>query len=124
MSAGGVRAIGGAKGKAVMPMRMRARVLASVSGMALFATLGFAFAAGDIQAGKAKAAACAGCHGMNGEGSGANPPLAGRSEGEIVAALNAYRSGTRGSAVMQSVASLLSEKDMANLGAYYASLAK
>ena len=41
-------------------------------------------AAGDVQAGKAKAAACAGCHGSNGEGISPNPALAGKSEELLV----------------------------------------
>jgi cytochrome c553 len=45
-----------------------------------FALLGIAGttqAAGDAQAGKAKAGACVGCHGANGEGVKPNPALAG-----------------------------------------------
>jgi cytochrome c553 len=81
-------------------------------------------AAGDAQAGKAKAAACAGCHGAEGQGVGPNPPLAGFPEDRTVQALQDYKSGKRTNAVMKSFASSLSDQDMANLGAYYASLKK
>ena len=72
--------------------------------VAACALLGFvvsAQAAGDAQAGKAKAGACAGCHGANGEGVKPNPALAGKSQGEIVQALADYKSGKRPNAIMK-----------------------
>jgi cytochrome c553 len=89
------------------------------------ALLGFAFsaqAAGDAEAGKAKAKGCAGCHGANGEGVKPNPALAGKSEADIVQAMQDYKSGKRANPIMKSMATPLSDQDMANLGAYYASL--
>jgi cytochrome c553 len=93
--------------------------------LGIFALLGFvgaAQAAGDAQAGKAKAGACAGCHGANGEGVKPNPALAGKSEGEIVEALKDYKSGKRANAIMKTFAGQLNDQDMANVAAYYASL--
>ena len=84
--------------------------------------VGAAQAAGDAQAGKAKSASCAGCHGANGEGKAPNPALAGKSEDAIVQALQDYKSGKRNNPIMKSFASNLSDQDMANLAAYYASL--
>ena len=92
--------------------------------VAMFAMLGMivpAQAAGDAQAGKAKTATCAGCHGPNGQGIGKNPVLAGKSETEIVQALNDYKSGKRANPVMKTFASQLSEQDMSNVADYYAS---
>jgi cytochrome c553 len=83
-----------------------------------------AFAAGDPAAGKTKASSCAGCHGANGEGKASNPALAGKSEGDIVQALQDYKSGKRANPMMKTFATPLSEQDMANLGAFYASLKK
>ena len=82
-----------------------------------------ALACGDTAAGEAKAANCAGCHGAKGEGVGDNPPLAGLDEAYQVEQLKAYKSGERENAMMQMFASQLSEEDMADLAAYYASLA-
>jgi cytochrome c553 len=96
-----------------------------LSTLGIFALLGFAGgaqAAGDVPAGKAKAAACVGCHGANGEGVKPNPALAGKPEGEIVQALKDYKSGKRVNPIMKTFAGPLSDQDMANLGAYYASL--
>src|ERR1700687_97642 len=93
--------------------------------LGIFALLGFvsaAQAAGDAQAGKAKAGACAGCHGANGEGVKPNPALAGKPEGEIVQALMDYKSGKRANLIMKTFATQLSDQDMANVAAYYASL--
>ncbi len=93
--------------------------------LAVLALLGFvapAQAAGDAAAGKAKAASCGGCHGANGQGVAANPALAGESEDKIVQALQDYKSGKRPNAMMKALATPLSDQDMANLGAYYASL--
>ena len=91
----------------------------------LVASLGLAGAtqaAGDVAAGKAKASACAGCHGVNGEGKDKNPALAGKAEAEFVQALKDYKSGARKNGVMKTFATPLSDPDMANLAAYYASL--
>ena len=83
-----------------------------------------AHAAGDVAAGKAKAATCAGCHGANGEGSGQNPPLAGMTEAAFIQAMNDYKSGKRPNPIMKTLAMPLSDQDNANLAAYYASLPK
>jgi cytochrome c553 len=48
--------------------------------------------------------------------------LAGKSEDEIVQAMKDYKSGKRANPIMKTFASTLSDQDMANLGAYYASL--
>lgn len=90
--------------------------------VALLGVAGAAQAAGDPAAGKAKAAGCAGCHGANGEGVKPNPALAGKPEGEIVQALKDYKSGKRNNPAMKGLSTPLSDQDMANLGAYYASL--
>jgi cytochrome c553 len=84
--------------------------------------IGNAQAAGDVQAGKAKAGMCAGCHGANGEGVAPNPALAGKKEDQLIQAMKDYKSGKRDNAVMKAFASQLSDQDMANLAAYYASL--
>ncbi len=89
---------------------------------ALLGIFGTAQAAGDAQAGKAKAAGCAGCHGANGEGKAPNPALAGKSESDLLQAMQDYKSGKRNNALMKGLVGPLSDQDMANLAAYYASL--
>ena len=95
-------------------------IIASV--LALIMSSGAAWAGGDAAAGEAKAAGCAGCHGAAGEGNADNPPLAGMDKAYHVEQLAAYKSGEREHAMMQMFVSQLSEEDMANIAAYYASL--
>ncbi len=98
------------------------QVLVVAGVVALLGIAGAAQAAGDVAAGKAKAGMCAGCHGAQGQGVKPNPPLAGKPETQIVEDLKAYKSGKRANPVMKGLASGLSDQDMANLGAYFASL--
>jgi cytochrome c553 len=93
--------------------------------LAMTAWLGFvsaAQAAGDVAAGKAKAAGCVACHGANGQGVPPNPTLAGKSEAQLLQDMEDYKSGKRANAVMKALVQSLSDQDMANLAAYYASL--
>lgn len=82
--------------------------------------------AADVEAGKAKAQVCSACHGSNGIAQiPGYPNLAGQNEQYLVSALKAYKNKQRSggqSAVMQGQAANLSDADIANLAAYYASL--
>lgn len=81
------------------------------------------FAAGNAEAGKAKSAVCAACHGVEGISAlPINPNLAGQVPGYIASQLKAFKSGERVNAVMLGQAASLSEEDMADLDSYYASL--
>lgn len=88
----------------------------------IFATAGPVQAAGDIAAGKAKAKSCAACHGADGKGKRNNPPLAGTPESDFIQAMQDFKSGKRESKAMGRSARKLSDGDVANLAAYYASL--
>lgn len=86
----------------------------------LFAT--FANAA-DINAGKGKAAACQGCHGAAGVSNNPQwPNLAGQTSLYIAAQLNKFKSGARDNPTMKAIAAELTEADIQNLAAYFASL--
>ncbi len=80
--------------------------------------------AGDITAGKEKAAVCAACHGANGNAAvdPSYPKLGGQHEAYLLRALMDYKSGARKNAIMAAQASQLSKKDMQNLAAYFASM--
>ena len=88
----------------------------------VFAASGPAQAGGDADAGKAKAKACAGCHGANGEGKKKNPPVAGMAEDAFIQAMQDYKSGKREHKAMVRAAKKLSDEDFANMAAYYAGL--
>lgn len=82
--------------------------------------------AGDVKAGEVRAQTCLGCHGVP---SYSNvyptyhvPKLAGQHAEYLVAALQAYRSGMRKHATMQAQAQVLSDEDINNVSAYFASL--
>lgn len=81
-----------------------------------------AMAGGDAEQGKAKSAVCAACHGV--DGNSANPiwpKLAGQHEEFTVRQLTLFKSGARNNAVMAPMVANLSEQDMKDLGAYFAS---
>ena len=81
-----------------------------------------AFAAGDVEAGKAKSAVCQACHGQdgNGTGDGQYPRIAGQYADYLAKALHDYKSGARVNAIMKGFADTLSEEDIENLSAFYA----
>lgn len=79
--------------------------------------------AGDVAAGKAKSATCAACHGAAGVSAiPMYPNLAGQKEMYLAKQLKEFKSGVRKDAVMGAMAMPLSDDDIANLSAYYASL--
>ncbi|KLV11705.1 MULTISPECIES: c-type cytochrome [Photobacterium] len=83
-------------------------------------------AAGDAEAGKAKAAVCAACHGADGVAMiPGYPNLKGQNEQYLVSALKAYKNKERNggmAAVMQPQAAMLSDTDMVNVAAYFSQM--
>jgi len=80
-------------------------------------------AQGSAEAGQAKAASCAACHGADGNSVTPEwPSLAGQHSGYIVRQLEAYQSGERQDVLMSAFASTLSAEDMGDLAAYFATL--
>jgi cytochrome c553 len=80
--------------------------------------------AGDPVAGAQKTQMCAGCHGIEGWRTAFPevyqvPKIAGQHPAYIVKALQAYKSGERAHPSMRAIAASLSDKDMADLAAYY-----
>lgn len=77
---------------------------------------------GDVDAGKAKAATCAACHGADGNALvDMYPSLAGQSEAYLVKQISEFKSGAREDAVMAGMVAGLSEDDIQNVAAYFAS---
>jgi len=81
---------------------------------------------GDAQAGQKKADMCIGCHGIPGYQNSFPeihkvPMISGQSDKYIVSALTAYKKGDRKHPSMRGIAGSLSEQDMADLAAFYAS---
>ena len=81
-----------------------------------------AIAGGDAAAGKEKSQVCAGCHGADGNSSvGANPRLAGQYESYLYQALKQYKNGERKDLLMGNMVASLSDQDMRDLAAWFAS---
>ncbi len=80
-------------------------------------------AAGDAAAGKAKSAICAACHGADGiSPSPLWPNLAGQKEAYLVKQIKAFKNGERKDPSMAPMVAALTDADIENLAAYYASL--
>lgn len=98
-----------------------------VAALSLFAAAGGLRAeSGDPVAGKQKTSMCAGCHGIGGYRTAfpevySVPKIGGQHAAYIVKALQAYKSGERAHPSMRAIAAGLSDQDMADLAAYYAS---
>lgn len=76
---------------------------------------------GDAAAGAQKAVVCGACHGADGNSPNPEwPSLAGQHAGYIAAQLKLFKDGGRDSPLMTPNAMLLTEQDMADLGAYFA----
>ena len=104
--------------------RRTRRSAALVALVALGAGLAAPAGGGDPAAGRVKARACAPCHGPDGVSRmPATPHLAGQPAEYLIAQLRAFRSGRRAHAVMGVVAKPLSDADIDDLAAWYASIA-
>ena len=98
---------------------MRAVVLTTL----LAAALPGAALAGDPAAGKQKAQTCAVCHGPMGIAVAPETPnLAGEGEGYLTRQLQAFRSGKRQHEVMNVIARPLTDAEIGDLAAWFASL--
>lgn len=100
------------------------RIIASLLITTLTLSAGSAFASrGDIAAGKEKAVVCQACHGADGNAVDPQyPRLAGQYRDYIARALHEYKSGGRKNPIMAGFATPLSDEDIQNLAAYFASL--
>lgn len=77
---------------------------------------------GNAAAGAEISQTCVACHGEDGNGIAPNfPKISGQHEDYLVHSLEQYRSGERQQALMNGIAGQLSDQDIADLAAYYAS---
>jgi cytochrome c553 len=80
---------------------------------------------GNVAVGQGKAESCGGCHGEDGNTTDPNfPRLAGQHESYLIKALQDYKSGARKNPIMNGIAAGLSDDDIKNISAYYASQKK
>ena len=107
-----------------MQMPIRSLLLAAALSLAAPAFAQQAAAAGDPKEAHKKIAMCEGCHGIPGYRTAYPdvyhvPKLGGQSVAYLTNALNAYKAGQRKHPSMRGIAASLSDKDIADLAAYY-----
>lgn len=79
-----------------------------------------AMAGGNAEAGKAKSAVCASCHGADGNSAVSGfPKLAGQHADYMYHSLKDYKSGKRKNPIMAGQVANLSDQDMKDLAAYF-----
>lgn len=106
-------------------MRLHTTLSMAVAAALITAAGALHAADGDPAAGKGKTSMCIGCHGIGGYKTAfpevySVPKLGGQHAAYIVKALQAYKTGERSHPSMRAIAATLSDKDMADLAAYYA----
>ncbi|HET9750714.1 MAG TPA: cytochrome c [Casimicrobiaceae bacterium] len=98
-------------------------VAAALVGAAALLGASGAAHAGDAKAGRARAQLCQACHGIDGMSKVPDAPnIAGQVEGYLATQLRAFKAGTRKSDAMNLVAAQLSDRDIDDLAAWYASI--
>ena len=98
----------------------RITILAALA-ISLICVTSAAFA-GNPQAGQEKAQICEACHGLDGKSVLPEyPNLAGQHESYLAKALKDYRSGLRQNAIMAGFVANLTDQDIEDLAAWYAS---
>ncbi|HJO11780.1 MAG: c-type cytochrome [Gammaproteobacteria bacterium] len=102
-------------------MNTFARVLTSALLVSLMAP-SLLFAQGDAAAGQAKSALCGSCHGADGNSVlSVNPKLAGQNAKYMVKQMMDFKSRARPGQTMVAMIANVSEQDMQDIAAYYAS---
>ena len=100
---------------------MKASMLGAII-LALSGLVSFTANAADIEAGKAKSAVCAACHGADGNSANAAwPSLAVQHATYIYKQLQDFKEGRRNDATMAGMVALLNDEDMKNVAAYFES---
>ena len=101
---------------------MTVKFVATLSLVAVLGWSGSALAAGSKEAGQAKAATCAACHGMDGNSVNPEwPNLAGQHASYITKQVRNFKAGERANPLMSPMAMILSDQDIDDLAAYFSS---
>ncbi len=103
-------------------MKKSVTLLSWLMSVAILTFVQTASAQGDAAAGAGKVAICATCHGPGGNSQiPMNPSLAGQNANYLIKQLTEYQTGERQNATMTAMSANLSEQDIADIAAYYAS---
>ena len=103
---------------------MTAKLIATVSLVAVLGWSGSTLAAGSKEAGQSKAATCSACHGMDGNSVNPEwPNLAAQHASYILRQLKNFHSGQRQNVLMSPMGAMLGDQDMEDVAAYFSSQA-
>jgi cytochrome c553 len=101
---------------------MSVKFVATLSMVAVLGWSGSALAAGSKEAGQAKAATCAACHGMDGNSVNPEwPSLAGQHASYIAGQVKGFKAGLRQNILMTPMAATVTDQDVDDLAAYFSS---
>lgn len=101
-------------------MKKIVAVVSLLLGASSFSHAAVVMPKGDANAGQAKSAVCAACHGADGNSAAPNfPKIAGQNAKYIYKQLQNFKSGFRENALMMPIAMALSDQDMADVAQYY-----
>jgi len=104
-----------------MPSKMN-KIQSTLSVFVLSLIPAIAFSAGNAAAGKSKSAVCHACHGPTGQAvQPIYPNLGGQHQDYLIKTLQGFRDGSRPNAIMYGFAANLSDTDIEDLAAWYAS---
>ena len=104
------------------PIFRKGKIMKKSFGLLLSLVFASSVMAGDAAKGKDKTATCTACHGADGNSPLAMyPKIAGQNEKYLIKQLKEFKTGERDNAMMAPMVSTLSDEDMADIAAYYAS---
>jgi len=102
-----------------MGLKMKKIILTALIAMGV---VGYGHAAGNAEAGQAKAVMCGACHGADGNSAAPNfPKLAGQGAKYLLKQMNDIKSGERQVVEMTGMLNAFTADDMADIAAYFAS---
>ena len=98
------------------------KIQSTITATLLLLIPAMAFSAGNPAAGQNKSAVCHACHGATGKSlQPIYPNLGGQHQDYLIRTLQGFRDGSRQNAIMNGFAATLSDTDIADISAWYAS---
>ncbi len=103
---------------------MKPSLFSGLAAVALIAAAGAAHAQTDPLQVRSWAAACANCHGTNGQAQPGNEPLAGANKDEMLKKLKDFKSGAKPGTIMPQLAKGYTDEQLADITAWFSAQKK
>lgn len=103
---------------------MNPSLRSGLAATAILALTGTAHAQADLLQVRSWAAACANCHGTNGQAQPGNEPLAGVSKDEMLKKLRDFKSGAKPATIMHQISKGYSDEQIAAIASWFAAQKK